>query len=154
MCFKENANLQYLKSTSPGSSINQYLDSEYARLGVPNIYWKLTDLNSNYDLCDTYPSKLYVPASATDPLLKGSAAFRSRGRLPVLSYLHPNGASITRCSQPLSGFNGRSVEDEQLIQLILFTNQNSKKMYVIDTRPKINALANKVIHQDFKSIVN
>lgn len=85
-----------------------------------------------------------MPASATDQLLKGSAGFRSRGRLPVLSYLHPNGASITRCAQPLTGFNGRSVEDEQLLQLILFTNENSKTMYVIDTRPKINALANKV----------
>jgi myotubularin-related protein 6/7/8 len=83
------------------------------------------------------PSILRVPASATDQLLQGSANFRSRGRLPVLSYLHPCGASITRCSQPLTGFNGRSIEDEQLIQLILFTNENSKSMYVVDTRPRV-----------------
>lgn len=41
-----------------------------------------------FQLCDTYPRYLYVPVSATTPILMGSAKFRSRGRLPVLSYLH------------------------------------------------------------------
>ena len=39
-------------------------------------------------LCDTYPSLLYVPAIASTPVLVGSSKFRSRGRLPTLSYLH------------------------------------------------------------------
>ena len=39
-------------------------------------------------LCDTYPRHLYVPASATTPVLLGSAKFRSKARLPVLSYMH------------------------------------------------------------------
>ena len=83
---------------------------------------------------------MYVPKTANDLVLKGSSNFRSRGRLPVLSYLHNNGASICRCSQPLSGLNSRSLEDEQMLQLILETNKNSKLMYVVDTRPKVTYL--------------
>jgi hypothetical protein len=41
-------------------------------------------------LCDTYPRYLYVPSSATTTVLLGSSRFRSKGRLPVLSYLHRN----------------------------------------------------------------
>ena len=39
-------------------------------------------------ICDTYPSYLYMPVGVTTPILLGSARFRSRGRLPTLSYLH------------------------------------------------------------------
>jgi myotubularin-related protein 6/7/8 len=81
-----------------------------------------------------------VPASASNAILQGSAGFRSRGRLPVLSYLHPNGASISRCAQPLTGLNARSVEDEQLIQNISATNKNASFMYIVDTRPKVSHL--------------
>ena len=39
-------------------------------------------------LCDTYPRYIYIPATAPTPVVLSSARFRSRGRLPVLSYLH------------------------------------------------------------------
>ena len=39
-------------------------------------------------LCDTYPRYIYIPATAPTPIVLSSARFRSRGRLPVLSYLH------------------------------------------------------------------
>ncbi|GFR60593.1 myotubularin-related protein [Elysia marginata] len=114
------------------------------RMGAPNEHWVITNLNSQYELCDTYPSLLYVPANATTPVLVGSSKFRSRGRLPVLSYLHgENNATLTRCSQPLSGFSARCVEDEQMLQAILRANPGSNYMYVVDTRPKINAMVNK-----------
>ena len=71
-------------------------------------------------------------------ILKGSASFRSRSRLPVLSYLHDNGASICRCAQPLTGLNNRCIEDEQLLQLILNTNSKATFMYIVDTRPKVS----------------
>ena len=31
---------------------------------------------------------MYVPASASDAVVKGSAKFRSKGRLPALSYFY------------------------------------------------------------------
>lgn len=35
---------------------------------------------------DTYPADLFVPESATPPVIVGSSKFRSRGRFPTLSY--------------------------------------------------------------------
>ncbi|KAH9494581.1 Myotubularin- protein 8 [Bulinus truncatus] len=120
------------------------LQSEFLRMGAPNGNWMITSLNEKYELCDTYPSLLYVPTAATTHVLVGSSKFRSRGRLPVLSYLHSeNQAALTRCSQPLSGFSARCVEDEQMLQAILKANPKSDFMYVVDTRPKINAMVNK-----------
>lgn len=71
---------------------------------------------------------------------KASAKFRSKGRLPTLSYLHPNGASITRCAQPMAGLRQkRCQEDEQLVQCIFSSNPNKatvKHNYIVDARPK------------------
>ncbi|XP_025086594.1 myotubularin-related protein 6-like isoform X2 [Pomacea canaliculata] len=120
------------------------IQSEYLRMGCPSEHWTHSHLNRNYELCDTYPSLLYVPTLATTPMLVGSSKFRSRGRLPVLSYLHrENQAAVTRCSQPLSGFSARCLEDEQLLDAVLRSNPKSSFMYVVDTRPKINAMINK-----------
>ncbi|CAF2973142.1 unnamed protein product [Rotaria sp. Silwood2] len=127
------------------------LATEYIRMGVPNHDWKVEDSNSNFDMCDTYPPLIYVPTSTTKSMLIGSSKFRSRGRLPVLTYLHPNGASITRCSQPLSGFSARCLEDEQLLQCILKTNSQSNTMYIIDTRPRINAVANRAAGKGYEN---
>lgn len=85
----------------------------------------------------TDPRQIYVPAEATTAMLIGSSRFRSKARLPVLTYLHSNQASICRCSQPLSGFTARCLEDEQMLEAIRNTNPNSKFMYVVDTRPMV-----------------
>ncbi|XP_015599450.1 myotubularin-related protein 6 isoform X2 [Cephus cinctus] len=127
------------------------VQSEFQRQGVPNEEWSLTYLNRNYELCDTYPRYLYVPTSCTNTVLSGSAKFRSKGRLPVLTYLHPNEAAICRCSQPLSGFNARCPEDEEMLYNILHTNSNATYMYVVDTRPKINAIANRAAGKGYEN---
>lgn len=111
-------------------------------MGVPNDHWCLTTLNEQYELCDTYPKHLYVPTTANTSVLMGSSRFRSKGRLPVLSYLHHNKASICRCSQPLSGFSARCMEDEKMLNHVLHTNPNSGFMYVVDTRPKVTTMTN------------
>ncbi|XP_038063077.1 myotubularin-related protein 8-like [Patiria miniata] len=128
------------------------LTADYARMGVPNSNWCATSVNKNYEICDTYPKMIYVPVSASTPVLVGSARFRSRGRLPVLSYLHKgNNASMSRCSQPLAGFSARCLEDEQMLQAILNTNPKSNFMYIVDTRPKINAMVNKASGKGYES---
>lgn len=118
------------------------LIDEFRRQNVPNSKWCLTKLNYDYSLCDTYSKILFVPSSATDQILIASAKFRSKGRLPVLSYYYKkNSASICRCSQPLSGLKQRSVEDEQLLNCILQANEQNytpKLLYVVDTRPMVS----------------
>ncbi|XP_076367351.1 phosphatidylinositol-3-phosphate phosphatase [Tachypleus tridentatus] len=119
--------------------------AEYKRQGLPTESWKITKINENYELCDTYPAILAVPAAATDDDLRSVANFRSRGRIPVLSWIHPESqATITRCSQPQVGVSGkRSKDDERYIQMIMDANAQSHKIFIMDARPSVNAVANK-----------
>ncbi|XP_060047714.1 myotubularin-related protein 6 isoform X1 [Erinaceus europaeus] len=113
------------------------LVEEYKRMGVPNANWQLSDANREYKICETYPRELYVPQIASKPIIVGSSKFRSKGRFPVLSYYHQDKeAAICRCSQPLSGFSARCLEDEHLLQAISKANPVNRYMYVVDTRPK------------------
>ncbi|XP_041076885.1 myotubularin-related protein 8-like [Polyodon spathula] len=128
------------------------LKADYQRMGLPNDYWQITDLNKNYEICSTYPSELAVPKNASQTTIVGSSKFRSRGRFPVLSYFYKeNNAAICRCSQPLSGFTARCVEDEQMLQAISNANPGSPFMYVVDTRPKLNAMANRAAGKGYEN---
>lgn len=63
------------------------LQAEYQRQGVPNENWSICTMNRDYRLCPTYPKDIYVPTLASQAVVEGSAKFRSKGRLPVLTYL-------------------------------------------------------------------
>uniref|UniRef100_A0A8I4A2H0 Phosphatidylinositol-3-phosphate phosphatase n=1 Tax=Callithrix jacchus TaxID=9483 RepID=A0A8I4A2H0_CALJA len=128
------------------------LSEEYKRMGLPNNYWLLSDVNRQYRVCDSYPTELYVPKSATAHIIVGSSKFRSRQRFPVLSYYYKdNHASICRSSQPLSGFSARCLEDEQMLQAIRKANPGSDFVYVVDTRPKLNAMANRAAGKGYEN---
>lgn len=117
---------------------------EFRRQGVPNESWRLSRLNAKYELSDTYPTLMAVPASVGDEELQEVAKFRSRGRIPVLCWMHPESqASICRCSQPLVGVgNSRSSSDERMVQQIMEANAESNRICIMDARPKVNAIAN------------
>uniref|UniRef100_A0A671QLR1 Uncharacterized protein n=1 Tax=Sinocyclocheilus anshuiensis TaxID=1608454 RepID=A0A671QLR1_9TELE len=114
------------------------LAAEFERMGVPCDQWQLTDVNREYKVCETYPRDLYVPITASKPIIVGSSKFRSKGRFPVLTYFYQEKkAAVCRCSQPLSGFSARCLEDEHMLQAISKSNHNSRYIYVMDTRPKV-----------------
>ncbi|XP_022908297.1 phosphatidylinositol-3,5-bisphosphate 3-phosphatase MTMR2 [Onthophagus taurus] len=119
--------------------------AELKRMGINNDMWKITKINDNYEICDSYPAVLAVPAQVTDEEIKNVANFRSRGRVPVLSWIHSESqATITRCSQPLVGVSGKKCrDDEKFISLIIDANAQSDKMFILDARPSANAMANK-----------
>ncbi|XP_076446766.1 phosphatidylinositol-3,5-bisphosphate 3-phosphatase MTMR2-like [Babylonia areolata] len=119
--------------------------AEYKRQDVPNEAWRLTHVNEHYEVADSYPDLLVVPKAATDDDLKHVAEFRTRGRFPVLSWIHPESqATITRSSQPMVGVAGRrNKDDEHYIQMIMEANAQSDKLYIMDARPSVNAVANK-----------
>lgn len=128
------------------------LKADYSRMGLPNSLWKLSPVNQHYKVSDTYPADLFVPESATPPVIAGSSKFRSRGRFPTLSYYSKeNHAAICRSSQPLSGFSARCLEDEQMLEAILRSNPRSDFMYVVDTRPKLNAIANRAAGKGYEN---
>ncbi|XP_029463597.1 myotubularin [Rhinatrema bivittatum] len=126
--------------------------AEYMRQGLPNNQWRITFLNKNYELCDTYPTLLVVPYHAPDDLAK-VAAFRSRNRIPVLSWIHPeNQCVIMRCSQPLVGMSGkRNKDDEKYLDIIRDASGQAGKLTIYDARPNVNAVANKATGGGYES---
>ncbi|XP_073399703.1 myotubularin isoform X3 [Dendrobates tinctorius] len=126
---------------------------EFYRQGLPNDNWRLTFMNQKYEFCDTYPPLLIVPFNATDDDLRKVAAFRSRNRIPVLSWIHPENQSvITRCSQPLVGMSGkRNKDDERYLEIIKDANNQTSKLTIYDARPNVNAVANKATGGGYES---
>ncbi|MXQ98633.1 hypothetical protein E5288_WYG002659 [Bos mutus] len=126
---------------------------EYRRQGLPNHHWRITFINKCYKLCDTYPALLVVPYRASDEDLRRVATFRSRNRIPVLSWIHPeNKTVIVRCSQPLVGMSGkRNKEDERYLDVIRETNRQVNKLTIYDARPNVNAVANKATGGGYES---
>ncbi|KAF4073484.1 hypothetical protein AMELA_G00259180 [Ameiurus melas] len=120
--------------------------AEYKRQGLPNESWRISKVNDRYELCDSYPATLVVPVTVTDDELRRVATFRARGRIPVLSWLHPQSqAAVVRSGQPMSGVSGkRCRDDEKLLQAVMDANAQSHKLFIFDARPSSNAAANKV----------
>ncbi|XP_065322687.1 myotubularin-related protein 2-like isoform X2 [Gordionus sp. m RMFG-2023] len=129
---------------------------EYERQGLPDESWRLTDINRDYTFCDTYPSLLCVPRAADDDMLTNVARFRSKNRLPVLSWkchsnsqdprTPPREACLVRGAQPLSGLLGGSSPkiDASYLRHVIEANAHfSRYLTVYDARPRINAVANK-----------
>jgi len=128
---------------------------EFGRQEVPAELWARSKLNLEYKLCKTYPGTLYLPASVNDDIITACAKFRSKNRLPVLSYFNKaTQTSICRCAQPLTGFNTRCTEDEQMLQALIKSTPNATKMYIVDTRPKINAMANRAAGKGYENMAH
>ncbi|RYP08287.1 hypothetical protein DL764_002021 [Monosporascus ibericus] len=95
--------------------------TEFRRQGISTKSvdrgWRISTINKDYSFSPTYPGLLVVPSKISDNVIKYAGAYRSRQRIPVLTYLHSlNNCSITRSSQPLVGFRGnRSIQDEKLV---------------------------------------
>ncbi|KRX56941.1 Myotubularin-related protein 2, partial [Trichinella sp. T9] len=131
------------------------LISEFGRMGIPNQNWRITTINTDYRFSETYPAYLCVPVTASDDDLVKVASFRSRARIPVCCWLHPDGnAALTRSAQPSVGVTARrNHDDEQYLQKIINVNGKSKKLYIMDARPVVNARVNKAKGGGYESEV-
>jgi myotubularin-related protein 6/7/8 len=114
---------------------------EWRRMGLESdkikTKWRITTINKDYQFSPTYPAVLAVPVSISDNTLKFAAKYRSRARIPVLTYLHPiNDCSISRSSQPLVGVRGnRSIQDEKLVAAIFNTTRAERPLSAYGTPP-------------------
>jgi len=140
---------------------------EYERMGVNDTKskWRITTINKDYKYCETYPNLLAVCHSTSDKELELIAEFRSRNRIPVLSWVKSSSTTATtanindntnsqidntksnpaimRSSQPLCGMSGkRSMWDEMYLKNISDANETNKILNIFDARPYLNALAN------------
>ncbi len=120
--------LAFSYTPPPGSPENKIdgwglydVRAEFRRQGISekstDLGWRITTINADYSFSPTYPALLAVPSKISDNTLKYAANFRSRARIPTLSYLHPvNNCTITRSSQPFVGLRmKRSIQDERLV---------------------------------------
>ncbi|WWC57719.1 uncharacterized protein I303_100253 [Kwoniella dejecticola CBS 10117] len=157
-----NTNTNATTSTSTSTNTNGWSiynpRAEFTRqgLGVKTKSWRFTDINKDYSFSATYPNKMVIPTKISDSTLSYASKYRSKARIPVLSYLHwANNASITRSSQPMVGLkNSRSAQDERLVECIFSTHHYPDTAFgtpiygatstnlIIDARPTANAMAN------------
>ncbi|XP_055633203.1 uncharacterized protein LOC129773587 isoform X9 [Toxorhynchites rutilus septentrionalis] len=82
--------------------------------------WRISTANSDFQLCNSYPKLLLVPACISDDTLENVAGFRSSRRIPAVVWRHEQtGAVIARSSQPEVGWLGwRNSKDEQLLKAL------------------------------------
>ncbi|XP_005746133.1 phosphatidylinositol-3,5-bisphosphate 3-phosphatase MTMR3 isoform X3 [Pundamilia nyererei] len=105
----------------PGEHVTSWFKNEVERMGFDTQNaWRISDINSKFRLCPSYPQQLLVPAWITDKELENVAAFRSWKRFPAVVYRHTTtGAVIARCGQPeVSWWGWRNADDEHLVQSI------------------------------------
>ncbi|KHN37853.1 Myotubularin-related protein 2 [Glycine soja] len=126
------------------SSINIIENGSFT---LSNDLWRISSVNCNYTMCQSYPFALVVPKIISDDEVLQASSFRARCRLPVVSWCHPlTGAVVARSSQPLVGLmmNMRSNMDEKLVAALCskLDNGSRRKLYIVDARPRKNALAN------------
>merc|ERR1719397_1914063 len=110
---------------------------------VTGKIFRVSDANAHYKLCSTYPGWLIVPLEADDELLKNVAKHRSRGRLPIVTWVSPvnMGVNISRCAQPEVGiYNIGDADDQYYVDMLRRCNQSCKnpKLVIIDCRPRVN----------------
>jgi len=93
-------------------------EREFRRQGVlPDRLWRVWD--DNYTLVATYPRRFILPVNMSESEIVEAARFRSKHRLPSLTYRHAaTGALLSRSSQPMVGVGGhRCLADEKLLNL-------------------------------------
>ncbi len=104
--------------------------------------YKILD-NSHFQICPTYPKKLIVPYDMSQEQLLASANFRTKNRMPTLTYNYKYKdyeVGIWRSSQAKSGFFSSNKNDILLMEKIA----DNKKLFIYDARPYINAYSNKL----------
>ncbi|KAF5729439.1 phosphatidylinositol-3-phosphatase myotubularin-1-like [Tripterygium wilfordii] len=141
-----NEYFRLLGKRSHNASMSMIEDGSFT---LSNELWRISNLNSNYTMCDSYPFALIFPKCISDEEVLQASNFRARCRLPAVSWCHPGtGAVLARSSQPLVGLmmNMRSNADEKLVAALCTQLGGGKgtrrKLYIADARPRRNALAN------------
>ena len=120
-------------------------------IDIKNKYYIIN--NSDFKFCESYPKKIIVPNINTKNInndLEECANFRTKKRLPALTYKHKNGVCIWRCSQTKNGFMGKNEKDVILLTKIA----DKKKLLIYDCRPKLNAWVNKLKGAGYENTIN
>jgi hypothetical protein len=107
--------------------------------------FRSTLINKGYAVCTSYPEELMVANVLDDAAYVQVAQYRSKGRLPVLSWCKEGGAELggclLRCAQPRTGISRHTSRwDEELVTKL--GHPPLPVVSILDARPKANAVAN------------
>lgn len=125
------------------------LKNDFDRQGVgASNSWDMTLHNEDFKLCPSYTRHLVFPRGLSSATLIEGAKFRSKSRLPVLTWLNAvNNAPLCRCAQPLTGMTGKhSSADRTILSSIKNSvGEKSKVLQIFDCRPWKNAKSNALL---------
>jgi hypothetical protein len=119
-------------------------EREFTRMGgYDSGQYLRTDINLDYSFCESYPAVLFQPANVLDDELRAICNFRSRKRVPTITWIG-KASALFRSSQPCVGvFYSRCKEDEDFMV-------KAGIKFIVDCRPKVSARANKVKGKGFE----
>ncbi|XP_047069237.1 phosphatidylinositol-3-phosphatase myotubularin-1-like [Lolium rigidum] len=108
---------------------------------LQNKWVRVSELNSEYELCPSYPVWLIIPKSISDKELLASTEYRHSCRIPAISWFDPgSGAVLARSSQPYTKY--LATTEPLLLALQTPRTDAPRKLYIVDARPLAKAFAN------------
>ena len=114
----------FFEKFSHSSCKNINTEEDFEKLGLKIFK------NQNYKFCSSYPLDLVIPKQLSEKDIYKISKFRSKGRIPALTYISKNGKLLFRSSQIQSGlFNKRSTEDEMMVYFIGEPNKKKNNLY-------------------------
>jgi hypothetical protein len=143
------------KFSHPSDGWNIYdFEKEFTRQEVyGNALWRVW--SDNYSLVESYPLKFILPSGLAMSDITEAVKFRSRGRLPALTWRNSRtGALLCRSSQPMVGVLGhKSLADKLLLNLYRVMGdvnnvdeiEDPSDFYIMDCRKTIAATANSAL---------
>ncbi|KAM3724524.1 Myotubularin-related protein [Dirofilaria immitis] len=142
----------WLRFHSETSDSECSAQKEFVRLNYNPRSWRVSEANTDYSLCATYPKSVIVPRDITDDELRRACAARNNARFPAAVWCCAKNESVLlRSSQPCCGiFNYRFPLDEKLLECARkavngIAGPSSRKLLIVDCRSYTAALANRVV---------
>lgn len=126
------------------------IENIFNKMEYDKELFQITD-NSNFNKCETYPSKLYVFKEFSSEFIEKLSSFRTKNRFPVLTYYYKKYKTfILRSSQTKNGigilYGKSSKEDQEYLSRCQYKSENNSsiKLKIYDARSWEAACANSV----------
>ena len=132
--------IEYSSIISPSKTPGFILFDEFSKMEEKYQGWQIYDVrkeflrqgvsvgeeiqiidNTKGEVCKTYPPYLLIPKKVNAEVLDKCSKFRSKNRLPVLTYMYNCNRKnfyLWRSAQCVSGFTSRSSEDEMYFRIL------------------------------------
>ncbi|CAH8539762.1 unnamed protein product [Schistosoma turkestanicum] len=120
--FKSNqlSPLSVIKTIDWSNNINEILSNEK---------WRISQVNENYALCNSYPKTVIVPAKCDDQTILESSRFRHGGRFPLLVYYHkPRQTTLFITAEPMISQSTVSINNQTTTTPTLLSSSNAITM--------------------------